>query len=114
MQAPVGEHLITDGADGVNIGCQCKGTACELFRGGILNAMSRWSGGIVSEVAPHADLMDRALALAARIAANPPLALAAMKEGLRRAAYGDPREIGAWAIGQRGGPLFPGEITLLR
>jgi enoyl-CoA hydratase/carnithine racemase len=36
--------------------------------------------------------------MAARIAANPPLALRYMKEGLRRATYGDPREIGAWAI----------------
>ena len=37
-------------------------------------------------------------ALAARIACNPPLALRYMKEGLRRAAYGDPRELGGWAI----------------
>ena len=42
--------------------------------------------------------MPRALALATRIAANPPLALKAMKAGLRRAAFGDPREIGSWAI----------------
>ena len=39
-----------------------------------------------------------ALALAGRIAANPPLALSAMKAGLRRTSPGDPREIGAWAI----------------
>ena len=36
--------------------------------------------------------------MAARIAVNPPLALRFMKEGLRRAAYGNPREIGGWAI----------------
>ena len=54
--------------------------------------------GLVREVAPHAELMDRARALAARIACNPPLALRYMKEGLRRAAYGDPREMGGWAI----------------
>ena len=42
--------------------------------------------------------MTRARELAGRIAANPPLALRYMKEGLRRAAYGDPRELGAWAI----------------
>ena len=42
--------------------------------------------------------MDRALALASRIAANPPLALIAYKQGLRRSAYGDPHEIGTWAI----------------
>jgi enoyl-CoA hydratase/carnithine racemase len=42
--------------------------------------------------------MTRARAMAARIAVNPPLALRYMKDGLRRAAYGNPREIGAWAI----------------
>ena len=47
---------------------------------------------------PHEALVPRAMALAARIAANPPLALRAMKEGLRRATFGDPREIGSWAI----------------
>jgi enoyl-CoA hydratase/carnithine racemase len=40
------------------------------------------------------------MALASRIAANPPLALTAMKEGLRKTSYGDPQEIGAWAIEQ--------------
>ena len=30
--------------------------------------------------------------------ANPPLAVQRLKEGLNRTAYGDPREIGAWAI----------------
>ena len=42
--------------------------------------------------------MDRARAMAARIAVNPPLALRYMKEGLRRTAYGVPHEIGSWAI----------------
>ena len=42
--------------------------------------------------------MNRARALAARIAVNPPLALRYMKEGLRRGTYGDPRELGSWAI----------------
>jgi enoyl-CoA hydratase/carnithine racemase len=42
--------------------------------------------------------MNRAQALAGRIAANPPMALRYMKEGLRRAAHGDPRELGSWAI----------------
>ena len=71
-----------------------------LFTGEAVDAGEALRIGLVSEVAPHVDLMARALALAARIADNTPLALAAMKEGLRRAAYGDPREIGAWAIGQ--------------
>ena len=37
-------------------------------------------------------------ALAERIAANPPLAVRALKEGLRRTAYGDPRRDRPWAI----------------
>jgi enoyl-CoA hydratase/carnithine racemase len=71
-----------------------------LFTGDTVDAAEALRIGLASEVAPHAGLMDRALGLAGRVAANPPLALAAMKEGLRRTAYGDPREIGAWAIGQ--------------
>jgi enoyl-CoA hydratase/carnithine racemase len=54
--------------------------------------------GLVSEVLPHAELLSRAHALAVVIAANPPLAVRAIKQGLRRAAHGDPREIGSWAI----------------
>ncbi len=42
--------------------------------------------------------MATARALAAKIAANPPLAVRAIKEGLSRNAAGDPREIGTWAI----------------
>ena len=69
-----------------------------LFTGDPIDAAEALRIGLVSEVAPHAELMTRALALAARIAVNSPLALRYMKEGLRRTAYGDPREIGAWAI----------------
>jgi enoyl-CoA hydratase/carnithine racemase len=69
-----------------------------LFTGDIIDAAEALHIGLVREVAPHAELMDRARALAGRIAANPPLALRYMKEGLRRAAYGDPRELGGWAI----------------
>jgi enoyl-CoA hydratase/carnithine racemase len=42
--------------------------------------------------------METTLGLAGRIAANAPLALTAMKQGLRRSSPGDPGEIGAWAI----------------
>ncbi|NDC57771.1 MAG: enoyl-CoA hydratase, partial [Alphaproteobacteria bacterium] len=38
--------------------------------------------------------------LAARIAANPPLAVQALKAGLRRTTHGDAREIGAYAIAE--------------
>ena len=69
-----------------------------LFTGDPIDAAEALRIGLVSEVTPHADLLPRAMAMAGRIAANPPLALRYMKEGLRRTAYGDPREIGGWAI----------------
>jgi enoyl-CoA hydratase/carnithine racemase len=69
-----------------------------LFTGDSIDANEALKIGLVSEVLPHTELMPRALALAARIAANPPLALTAMKERLRRATYGDAHEIGSWAI----------------
>jgi enoyl-CoA hydratase/carnithine racemase len=53
--------------------------------------------GLASKVVPHDQLLPAAMELAGRIAANPPLALRYMKEGLRRG-LGDPREMGAWAI----------------
>jgi enoyl-CoA hydratase/carnithine racemase len=67
-----------------------------LFTGETIDAREALRIGLVSEVLPHADLMTRANALAASIAANPPLA--AMKEGLRIATHGDPHVIGTWAI----------------
>ncbi|MCW1383174.1 enoyl-CoA hydratase-related protein [Novosphingobium sp. KCTC 2891] len=73
--------------------------AAELmFTGDVIDAAEALRIGLVSEVTPHDDLLPRAQALAARIAANPPLALRFIKEGLSRFSYGDPREIGAWAI----------------
>ncbi len=69
-----------------------------LFTGDVIDAAEAARIGLVREVVPHAELMDRARDLAGRIASNPPLALRYMKEGLRRAAYGDPRELGGWAI----------------
>lgn len=69
-----------------------------LLTGDIVDAREALRIGLVSEVLPHADLMPRANALATKIAANPPLATRAMKEGLKRATHGDPRQIGSWAI----------------
>lgn len=69
-----------------------------LYTGDVISAAEAERIRLVSEVAPHAELMDRAMTLAGRIAANPPLALRYMKEGLRKAHGGDPREIGGWAI----------------
>jgi enoyl-CoA hydratase/carnithine racemase len=69
-----------------------------LLTGELIDAREALRIGLVSEVLSHAELMPRATALAATIAANPPLATRAIKEGLRRAAAGDPRVIGTWAI----------------
>ncbi len=69
-----------------------------LFTGDVIEAAEACRIGLVGEVVPHAELLARANAIAARIAANPPLAVRFLKKGLRRAAYGDPHEIGSWAI----------------
>ena len=67
-----------------------------LFTGDLVDAATAERIGLVSRTVPHGDLMDAARALAARIAANPPLALAAMKEGLRRGFHGDHQPLGQW------------------
>lgn len=69
-----------------------------LFTGDVIDAAEALRIGLVSELTSHAELLPRAQALAARIAVNPPLALRYMKEGLRRGTYGDPRDLGGWAI----------------
>jgi len=69
-----------------------------LFTGDIISAEEALRIGLVGEVVSHNDLMGRARALAARITENPPLAVRFLKEGLNRTAYGDPQEIGSWAI----------------
>jgi len=69
-----------------------------LFTGYVIDAAEAHRIGLVSKVVPHAELLDAARELAGRIAVNPPLAVRAIKEGLRRSASGDPREIGTWAI----------------
>ncbi|QIO31791.1 enoyl-CoA hydratase/isomerase family protein [Bradyrhizobium sp. 1(2017)] len=69
-----------------------------LYTGDVIDAHEAARIGLVGEVTAHADLMPKAMNLAARIARNSPLALRFMKEGLRRATHGDPRETGSWAI----------------
>jgi enoyl-CoA hydratase/carnithine racemase len=67
-----------------------------LFTGDIIDAHEAERIGLVSRVVPHENLMDAALALARKIAANPPIAMRYMKEGLRKSVYGDVRELGAF------------------
>jgi len=45
---------------------------------------------------PHDSLLDEAHTLAARIAGNPPLAVQAIKDGLRRALDPDWASLGRW------------------
>ena len=69
-----------------------------LFTGDAIDATEALRIGLISELVPHDGLIEKARDLALRIAANPPLAVRALKDGLRRTAYGDPEEIGRWAI----------------
>jgi len=79
-----------------------------LFTGDIIDAKEAERIGLVSQVVPHDALLPTARALAAKIAANPPLALRYMKEGLRRSRLSDPHELGAW-VSQTLATLFQTE-----
>lgn len=70
-----------------------------LFTGDVIDAREAERIGLVSRVVAHDGLMDAALALAQRMAANAPLALRFMKEGLRRASVRDAQEFGSWVSG---------------
>ena len=67
-----------------------------LFTGDIINAEEALRIGLVSQVVAPDQLMPAAMAIAARIAANPPIAVRYLKQGLRLSAYGDVNEIGAY------------------
>ncbi len=67
-----------------------------LFTGDVIDAAEAERIGLVSKVVPHDELMDAAMTMARKIAANPPIAMRYMKEGLRRSTYGDLNEIGAY------------------
>lgn len=79
-----------------------------LFTGDVIDAKQALDIGLVSRCVPHDQLLPAAHELAGRIAANPPLALRYMKEGLRRARSGDLRELGSY-VGQTLGYLFTTE-----
>jgi enoyl-CoA hydratase len=70
-----------------------------LLTGDVIDAAEALRMGLVSRVVPDAELVPTALTLADKIAANPPLAVAAIKQGLRRALDPDWEALGAWVSG---------------
>ncbi len=79
-----------------------------LFTGDVIDAAEAARIGLVSRVVPHDELLSTAIGLAERIAANPPLAVQALKAGLRRAIDPDWQELGAW-VSATLGQLFTTE-----
>ncbi len=73
-----------------------------LFTGELIDAETALAIGLVGRVVPHANLMDKAHEIAGKIARNPPLAVQALKAGLRRTVEPDWRETGRWASEQIG------------
>lgn len=67
-----------------------------LFTGDVIDAAEAERIRLVGRVVPHGDLMPTALALAQRIASNPPLAIAKIKAGLRRALDPEWDTLGRW------------------
>lgn len=79
-----------------------------LFTGDVIDAARAEAIGLVGRVVPHKHLLDDARALASRIAANPPLAVQALKEGLRQALDPDWADLGRW-VSEQLGRLFQTE-----
>lgn len=67
-----------------------------LFTGQVIDASTAKEVGLVSRVVAHDDLLTEATAVARRIAANPPLAVQGLKQGLRTALDPDWAELGTW------------------
>jgi enoyl-CoA hydratase/carnithine racemase len=67
-----------------------------LFTGDVIDAHTAHGIGLVSRLVPHDELLPTATALAQHIAERPPLAVAKIKEGMRRALDPDWRELGSW------------------
>ncbi|HSG87839.1 MAG TPA: enoyl-CoA hydratase-related protein [Pseudomonadales bacterium] len=83
--------------------------AAELvFTGDIIDARTAHAYGLVMDVVAHEALLDAAGDLAARIAANPPLAVRYLKEGFRRSTWGEYGDLGSW-ISSTLGVLFQTE-----
>jgi enoyl-CoA hydratase len=71
-----------------------------LFTGDVIDAEQALAIGLVGRTVPHEELMPTAMEIAEKIARNPPLAVQALKAGLRRTTEPDWRDTGRWAIEQ--------------
>jgi len=67
-----------------------------LFTGEVIDAQEALRIGLVSQVVPPGELLPAARAMASKIAANPPIAMRYMKEGLRRSRNASMEEMGAY------------------
>jgi enoyl-CoA hydratase len=79
-----------------------------LYTGDIIDAKEAQRIGLVSRVVPDGELLDAALALATKIASNPPLAVRRLKAGLREALDPDWKTLGEW-VSRSLGELFQTE-----
>ncbi|MCP3989148.1 MAG: enoyl-CoA hydratase/isomerase family protein [Actinomycetia bacterium] len=71
-------------------------TAEMLFTGDVIGADMAREIGLVGRVVAHDDLATTAMDIAQRIAASPPLAVQAIKQGLREALDPDWDDVGTW------------------
>lgn len=67
-----------------------------LFTGDVISADEALAIGLVSKVVPPEELLSAANDIARRIAANPPIAMRYMKEGLRKSLNGTMAEMGEY------------------
>ena len=73
-----------------------------LFTGRIVDAAEARELGLARRVVPHDELLPTARGLAHEIAANPPLAVQRIKQGLRTALDPDWTELGRWVSASLG------------
>ena len=67
-----------------------------LMTGDVIDAAEALRMGLVGRVVAHEELLNEARGLAERVAANPPLAVRAIKQGLRSALDPDWASLGRW------------------
>jgi 2-(1,2-epoxy-1,2-dihydrophenyl)acetyl-CoA isomerase len=63
-----------------------------LYTGAVVGAREALDIGLVNKVVPHEKLMEESLSLAARIAKNPPLALAQTKKVIHQSMHNTPEQ----------------------